>query len=160
MNQAVDYDLPGKGQFYCVSCAKHFLDLGNLEQHRRGKPHKRQLKRLRKEKPYTQAEADAAGGMGAVDNGKEGLAPGLPAMLDDAKRAAAVDALEAVTASAMAAKAVDALPSLAPQPAIPASDFGSGPALLATSEGLVPSGAAASVAATSESSEMSSMAIA
>ena len=105
LHQKIDYDLPGKGQFYCVSCAKHFRDLPNLEQHRRGKPHKRKLKKLKRDAPYSQAEADAAGGMGPVDNGKEGLAPGLPAYLDDEERAAAVDALETVTRKAIAAKA-------------------------------------------------------
>ncbi|EGD72415.1 zinc finger protein [Salpingoeca rosetta] len=61
--QVVDYDLPGMGQFYCVHCARHFVDEFTLEAHRRSKVHKRRLKQL-SETPYTQKEADAAGGLG------------------------------------------------------------------------------------------------
>ncbi|KIW75085.1 hypothetical protein Z517_11856 [Fonsecaea pedrosoi CBS 271.37] len=34
-------DLPGLGAFYCVECAKYFSDSHNLNEHRRGKNHKR-----------------------------------------------------------------------------------------------------------------------
>ena len=48
---AVDEDLPGLGQFYCVSCAKHFTGDIGLQAHKRTKDHKRQVKTL-KERPY------------------------------------------------------------------------------------------------------------
>lgn len=58
-----DEDLPGGGQFPCVECARHFQSKVDLDEHKRGKFHKKRL-RLLKETPYTQAEADAAGGLG------------------------------------------------------------------------------------------------
>jgi len=39
-----DDDLPGGGQYYCVSCARHFVDQTVLEGHMRSKPHKRRVK--------------------------------------------------------------------------------------------------------------------
>lgn len=57
-------DLPGFGEWYCVECAKWFESETNLTKHVKGNPHKRRLKLL-KEEPYSQKEADAAGGLGA-----------------------------------------------------------------------------------------------
>ena len=37
-------DLPGLGQFYCLTCARHFLDDQTLKAHEEGRPHKRRLK--------------------------------------------------------------------------------------------------------------------
>lgn len=34
-------DLPALGEHYCIECARWFPALYNLEQHIRGKPHKR-----------------------------------------------------------------------------------------------------------------------
>ncbi|KAI6228862.1 Zinc finger protein-like protein [Aphelenchoides fujianensis] len=59
----VDVDLPGEGQFYCVECARYLVDQETLDKHRKSKVHKQQVKRL-KDVPYTQAEAEAAGGLG------------------------------------------------------------------------------------------------
>ncbi|KAL1935736.1 hypothetical protein VTP01DRAFT_4876 [Rhizomucor pusillus] len=70
-NQPLDPDLPGLGQNYCVECARHFISPDALIEHVRGKYHKKRLKLL-KEEPYTQAEADAAAGLGKPDNGKRG----------------------------------------------------------------------------------------
>ncbi|XP_052810493.1 zinc finger protein 593-like [Mya arenaria] len=64
LNQEVDYDKPGAAQFYCVHCAKYFINEPALKEHFRGKPHKRRIKALQVE-PYTQAEADRAAGMGS-----------------------------------------------------------------------------------------------
>lgn len=58
----IDLDLPGLGQHYCVQCARHFISGKVLAAHKRTKPHKARLREL-KEKPYTQAEAEAAAGM-------------------------------------------------------------------------------------------------
>uniref|UniRef100_A0A183BV33 Zinc finger protein 593 homolog n=1 Tax=Globodera pallida TaxID=36090 RepID=A0A183BV33_GLOPA len=65
-NQLLDEDLPGRGQHYCVTCDRHFVDSGAKAGHERTKGHKRRLHAL-KEKPHTQREADLAGGLG-VDN--------------------------------------------------------------------------------------------
>ncbi|KAI8084559.1 uncharacterized protein BX664DRAFT_337259 [Halteromyces radiatus] len=70
-NQEIDTDKPGLGQHYCVECARHFINQDALDIHYRGKTHKRRVKKLQEE-PYTQAEADAAAGLGKTDNGKRG----------------------------------------------------------------------------------------
>lgn len=57
LNQPIDEDLPGLGQFYCVSCAKHFVNRHSLTTHTKTKDHKKQLKIL-KEKPYDLKEAE------------------------------------------------------------------------------------------------------
>ncbi|KAH6886480.1 zinc finger protein [Thelonectria olida] len=62
-------DLPGLGRHYCTECAKWFETDVTLVAHRKGKPHKRRVKQLAEE-PYTQKEAEAAVGLGVVDNGK------------------------------------------------------------------------------------------
>lgn len=66
--QPVDFDLPGLGQHYCVECARYFISQPVLEQHVRTKKHKTRIKELR-ERPYSQAEAEAAAGMAPPDNG-------------------------------------------------------------------------------------------
>uniref|UniRef100_A0A1I8A1K4 Zf-C2H2_jaz domain-containing protein n=1 Tax=Steinernema glaseri TaxID=37863 RepID=A0A1I8A1K4_9BILA len=80
LNQEVDYDLPGNGQHYCVECNRYFEDGKAIATHKKtkGNPqlypllplilrlvHKYRLKQL-KEKPYSQKEADAAGGLGVL----------------------------------------------------------------------------------------------
>lgn len=47
----LDESLPGLGQFYCMSCARHFVSLAFQEEHNKTKAHKRRLKEL-KQKPY------------------------------------------------------------------------------------------------------------
>ncbi|KAL2441837.1 hypothetical protein ABEF95_016671 [Exophiala dermatitidis] len=61
-------DLPGLGAFYCIECAKYFSDSHNLNEHRRGKIHKRRIRML-KEEAHSQKLADAAVGLG-TDNGR------------------------------------------------------------------------------------------
>ncbi|PFH35152.1 putative bud site selection protein [Besnoitia besnoiti] len=55
----VDEDLPGKGQFYCISCARYFISESALEIHTRTKTHKRRLV-IAQETPWSQEEAEAA----------------------------------------------------------------------------------------------------
>ncbi|KAG0230691.1 hypothetical protein BGW42_000809 [Actinomortierella wolfii] len=62
----MDPDLPGMGQFYCIPCAKHHIDKKSLDEHIRGKNHKKRLKIL-KDAPYTQEEADRAAGLMPAD---------------------------------------------------------------------------------------------
>ncbi|KAI1608437.1 hypothetical protein EDD37DRAFT_653946 [Exophiala viscosa] len=59
-------DLPGLGAFYCIECAKYFSDSHNLNEHRRGKNHKRRVRTL-KEEAHSQELADAAVGL-TTDN--------------------------------------------------------------------------------------------
>jgi bud site selection protein 20 len=56
-------DLPGMGMNYCRECARHFIDQASLDTHRTTKLHKKRVKVLKTEKPYTQKEADAAAGL-------------------------------------------------------------------------------------------------
>jgi bud site selection protein 20 len=60
--QPLDEDLPGQGQFYCVECARYFINGSSLSDHLKSKPHKKRLKEL-KETPYSQEEAERAAGM-------------------------------------------------------------------------------------------------
>lgn len=59
--QAEDENLPGLGQYYCIHCAKYFLDNNALKGHLRGKIHKRRVKELAVN-PYTSLESEAATG--------------------------------------------------------------------------------------------------
>ena len=55
-NQPLNEELPGLGQFYCIHCAKYFINATSLEGHKKTKDHKRQVKEL-KTKPYDLKEA-------------------------------------------------------------------------------------------------------
>jgi len=57
LNQAPSEDLPGLGQFYCMTCARYFINETALQDHLRTKVHKKHLKKLQ-EKPYTQKDAE------------------------------------------------------------------------------------------------------
>lgn len=63
-NQVLDLDLPGGGQFYCVHCARHFIDKHSLDEHFRGKLHKRRVKDT-EQIPYTIEESVKAAGQGS-----------------------------------------------------------------------------------------------
>ncbi|KAI4273988.1 MAG: hypothetical protein LQ337_004255 [Flavoplaca oasis] len=78
-------DLPGLGQWYCVECAKWFETEHSMQQHTRGKNHKRRLRML-KEEPYSHKEAEAAIGL-VTDNGTR--KPSKLSIIED--QAAALD---------------------------------------------------------------------
>ncbi|XP_023241118.1 zinc finger protein 593-like [Centruroides sculpturatus] len=63
LKQEIDHDQVGNAQFYCLHCARYFIDNETLTKHFRSKVHKRRLKALEVE-PYSQEEAEAAAGMG------------------------------------------------------------------------------------------------
>lgn len=63
LNQNVDLEKPGFAQFYCLHCAKYFIDDHSMQQHFRTKVHKRRLKALETE-PYSHEEAERAAGHG------------------------------------------------------------------------------------------------
>lgn len=60
----MDLDKPGFAQFYCLHCAKYFIDDHSLQQHFRTKVHKRRLKALELE-PYSIEESERAAGHGS-----------------------------------------------------------------------------------------------
>ncbi|XP_043198453.1 zinc finger protein 593 homolog [Amphibalanus amphitrite] len=64
LNQELDLEKPGFAQFYCVHCARHFIDQKALDDHFRTKVHKRRMKALEDE-PYSIAESERAGGLGS-----------------------------------------------------------------------------------------------
>lgn len=61
--QPVDVDKPGLGQFYCVECARYFVNAKALETHTRTKAHRRRVKLLNSEEPYTIEESERAAGL-------------------------------------------------------------------------------------------------
>ncbi|XP_077290223.1 zinc finger protein 593 homolog [Arctopsyche grandis] len=63
LNQEVDLDKAGAGQFYCLHCARHFIDEHALTEHFRTKVHKRRMKALELE-PYTIEDSERAAGYG------------------------------------------------------------------------------------------------
>ncbi|PWN50724.1 hypothetical protein IE53DRAFT_81109 [Violaceomyces palustris] len=67
----LDVDKAGLGLFYCVECDRHFPGQKDQLAHLASKLHKRVAKKMREEKAYTQAEANAAAGLG-VDNRQRG----------------------------------------------------------------------------------------
>lgn len=64
LNQEVDLDAPGFAQFYCLHCAKYFINQRALDDHFKTKVHKKRLKELCDD-PYTQEEAERAAGHGS-----------------------------------------------------------------------------------------------
>lgn len=56
-------DLPGQGEHFCQHCDRYFINAVTLGIHLKTKAHRKRVKLL-KEAPYSQAEADAAGGVG------------------------------------------------------------------------------------------------
>jgi bud site selection protein 20 len=52
-----DEELPGMGQYYCVTCAKHFCDDKGLIAHKVTKFHKRMVKELKVE-PHNHKSAE------------------------------------------------------------------------------------------------------
>ena len=100
LNQAVDYDKTGLGQFYCVHCSKDFIDGNAFKAHIRSKPHKRRLHAL-KTQPYTVLEAERAAGLGSyIQPTKRKMETLLPAAvvseetLADVKKRAKLESIE------------------------------------------------------------------
>lgn len=64
LNQEVDFEKPGAAQYYCVHCARYFINNTALEDHFTSKVHKRRLKALELE-PYSVEESERAAGKGS-----------------------------------------------------------------------------------------------
>ena len=62
-NQPIDEDLPGLGQYYCVTCARYFITEEAMTEHLKTKQHKKRFKECTTTKPYTIEEAERAGGL-------------------------------------------------------------------------------------------------
>ena len=62
LNQPLNEDLPGLGQFYCIECDRHFITLAAINRHKTQKSHKKSVKLL-KEKIYTHEDAERFAGM-------------------------------------------------------------------------------------------------
>lgn len=60
----MDLEKPGFAQFYCLHCAKYFVNDHSLQAHFRTKVHKRRLKALELE-PYSIEESERAAGHGS-----------------------------------------------------------------------------------------------
>merc|ERR1739848_104954 len=65
-DKPLNEDLPGLGQYYCMSCARHFINVAALDTHNKTKAHKRRVKEL-KTKPYG-TDLEEVYGM-KIDNG-------------------------------------------------------------------------------------------
>lgn len=63
LNQDVDLDKPGNAQYYCIHCARYFINDHALKDHFRTKVHKRRLKALELE-PYSIEDSERAAGHG------------------------------------------------------------------------------------------------
>ncbi|XP_018329950.1 zinc finger protein 593 homolog [Agrilus planipennis] len=66
LNQETDLDKPGSAQFYCIHCARYFINNTALEDHFRTKVHKRRLKALELD-PYTIEDSERAAGHGSFN---------------------------------------------------------------------------------------------
>lgn len=70
LNQEIDLDKPGNAQFYCLHCARYFINDQALKEHFRTKVHKRRLKALELE-PYSIEESERAAGKGNFQPAKK-----------------------------------------------------------------------------------------
>ncbi|XP_034119145.1 zinc finger protein 593 homolog [Drosophila albomicans] len=81
INQNVDLDKPGFAQFYCVHCAKYFIDDTAMQAHFRTKVHKRRMKALETE-PYSIEESERAAGRGSFQKPKKRVITTQPSKED------------------------------------------------------------------------------
>lgn len=84
LNQNVDLDKPGFAQFYCLHCAKYFIDDHSLQAHFRTKVHKRRLKALELE-PYSIEESERAAGHGNFSKAEKRIIETQPSKEELAK---------------------------------------------------------------------------
>lgn len=70
INQPVNLEQTGMAQFYCVHCAKYFINDHAMQCHFKSKVHKRRLKALELE-PYSIEESEKAAGHGSYVKAKK-----------------------------------------------------------------------------------------
>lgn len=84
LNQQVDLEKPGFAQFYCLHCAKYFIDDHSMQAHFRTKVHKRRLKALELE-PYSIKESERAAGHGSFIKAEKRIMETQPSKSELAK---------------------------------------------------------------------------
>ena len=62
-NQAMDEDKPGLAQYYCIPCARYFTTRFAYMTHLKTKDHKKRVRIVNEEEPYTIEESMRAAGM-------------------------------------------------------------------------------------------------
>ncbi|XP_067634640.1 zinc finger protein 593 homolog [Eurosta solidaginis] len=102
INQQVDLEQPGCGQFYCVHCAKYFIDDQAMQAHFRTKVHKRRMKALELE-PYTVEEAERAAGQGSYKAPKKRVMETQPTK-DEVKKGKRIRVEEKIEEEALKSK--------------------------------------------------------
>lgn len=80
----MDLDKPGFAQFYCIHCAKYYVDDHSMQAHFRTKVHKRRLKALELE-PYSIEEAQRAAGYGNFKKAEKRIIETQPSKEEQAK---------------------------------------------------------------------------
>ncbi|XP_034250560.1 zinc finger protein 593 homolog [Thrips palmi] len=85
LNQEVDADKPGKAQFYCLHCARYFINDQALNEHFKTKVHKRRMKALETE-PYSIEESERAAGLGSFVTAKKRKIETQKPIVEEAKR--------------------------------------------------------------------------
>lgn len=84
LNQSVDLDKPGFAQFYCLHCAKYFIDDHSMQAHFKTKVHKRRMKALELE-PYSIEESERAAGQGNFKKAEKRIIETQPSKEEFAK---------------------------------------------------------------------------
>ena len=77
LNQPQQEDKPGLGQFFCVTCARYFISEQASKDHYKTKEHKKRIKIIKTEVPYSIEEAERAGGVMPAANAKKMIKPAL-----------------------------------------------------------------------------------
>ena len=62
-HQPMQEDMPGLGQHYCVCCARYMISTLAMDSHLKTKEHKKRLKVVKTEKPYTIEESERVVGL-------------------------------------------------------------------------------------------------
>lgn len=84
LNQNVDLEKPGFAQFYCLHCAKYFIDDHSMQAHFKTKVHKRRMKALQLE-PYSIEESERAAGQGNYKKAEKRIIETQPSKEEFAK---------------------------------------------------------------------------
>ena len=63
LNQEPDIEVPGDAQFYCIPCARYFVDNNSLTSHQKSKVHKKQVAKIVENNAFDHRESLAAAGL-------------------------------------------------------------------------------------------------
>lgn len=84
LNQSIDLEQTGFAQFYCLHCAKYFIDDHSMQAHFKTKVHKRRMKALELE-PYSIEESERAAGQGSFKKAEKRIIETQPSKEEFAK---------------------------------------------------------------------------